>query len=183
MPVDKRPEDGQRVGLVRMLERCRDQFVYYGQEHRQKQDNPALSAELRHAAGSKALVNEGLAHEIERVLAAHAGEDLSALERLADYRFGTLMKGTHYAYARGLTINPSHLPAALDAMKADGYELLAIFGQTDAANVGFIFRLVGEDPRVVALLEANNALVEEKRALKQKLRLLEEAWAELDSEP
>ncbi len=69
-------------------------------------------------------------------------EDLAGLERLADYRFGTLIKGRRYAFARGLTINPTHLPAALDAMEDDGFELVAIFGKTDAENIGFIFKRV-----------------------------------------
>lgn len=34
--------------------------------------------------------------------------DLSSPPPLQDHRFGELIKGEHYAYARGLTINPSH---------------------------------------------------------------------------
>ena len=42
--------------------------------------------------------------------------DLAQPPQLQDHRFGELLKGKHYSYARGLTINPTHLPAALDAM-------------------------------------------------------------------
>jgi len=61
---------------------------------------------------------------------------------LPDYRFGQLIKGKNFAYGRGLTINPIHLPSALDAMLTDGWDLLAIFGKTDSAEVGFIFKRV-----------------------------------------
>ena len=68
--------------------------------------------------------------------------DLSMPPKLADYRFGSLIKGEHFAYARGLTINPTHLPEALDAMYKDGWELMAIFGETDSEKVGFIFKKI-----------------------------------------
>jgi len=68
--------------------------------------------------------------------------DLAEPPCLQDHRFGELMKGRNFAYARGLTINPTHLPAALDAMYDDGWELAAIFGQTDAAKIGFIFKRI-----------------------------------------
>ena len=63
---------------------------------------------------------------------------------LQDHRFGELIKGEHYAYARGLTINPIHLPTALDAMQKDGWELMAIFGETASSKVGFIFKRIKE---------------------------------------
>lgn len=66
--------------------------------------------------------------------------DLAAPPPLQDHRFGELIKGKRYAYARGLTISPTHLPRALDAMKEDGWELMAIFGETDASKIGFIFK-------------------------------------------
>ncbi len=67
-------------------------------------------------------------------------ESLTEPPETPDYRFGRLVKGEKYAYARGLVINPTHLPKALDAMEADGWSLVAIFGETDAENIGFIFR-------------------------------------------
>lgn len=69
-------------------------------------------------------------------------DNLAQPPKMADYRFGSLIKGEHYAYARGLTINPSHLPDALDAMYKDGWELMSIFGETDSAKIGFIFKRV-----------------------------------------
>ena len=66
--------------------------------------------------------------------------DLASPPPLQDHRFGELIKGRRYAYARGLTINPTHLPVALDAMEADGWELMAIFGETHADKIGFIFK-------------------------------------------
>lgn len=68
--------------------------------------------------------------------------DIAEPPRLQDHRFGELFKGKHYAFARGLTINPTHLPTALDAMLEDGWELDQIFGQTDASKIGFIFKRV-----------------------------------------
>lgn len=70
--------------------------------------------------------------------------DLACPPELQDHRFGELIKGEFYAYARGLTINPRHLPRALDAMQRDGWELMAIFGQTDASKIGFIFKKSGD---------------------------------------
>lgn len=61
---------------------------------------------------------------------------------LQDHRFGSMVKGKYYAYAKGLTINPQHLPTALDAMQDDGWQLMSIFGKTDSAEVGFIFKRI-----------------------------------------
>lgn len=66
--------------------------------------------------------------------------DLAAPPPLQDHRFGEMIKGEYYAYARGLTINPIHLPRALDAMQEDGWELMAVFGETTSDKVGFIFK-------------------------------------------
>lgn len=65
--------------------------------------------------------------------------DLSEAPSVPDHRFGEMFKGRHYAYARGLTINPTHLPGALDEMERDGFTLIAIFGQTNSQDIGFIF--------------------------------------------
>lgn len=96
-------------------------------------------------------------------------DDILKLERVQDYRFGSMVKGEHYAFARGLTINPTHLPAALDAMENDGWSLMAVFGEATSANVGFVFRRTGTPRRVQELLEANTALVLENRRLKGEL--------------
>ena len=72
-------------------------------------------------------------------------DKLAELQEVPDYRFGRMLKGKHYAYARGLSINPSHLPQALDAMREDGWKLLSIFGETDSEHVGFIFERVKEE--------------------------------------
>ena len=122
---------------------------------------PADEAKTR----AKALANEELANDMQAALDDEPF-DVLALEKVQDYRFGSLIKGQHYAFARGLTINPTHLPAALDAMKKDGFELVAMFGEATSDKMGFMFRMTGPDPRVQALLEANNKLVEENRELK-----------------
>ena len=67
-------------------------------------------------------------------------DDLAHNPEVPGHRFATFVKGERYAYARGLEINPIHLPTALDAMAKDGWELLAIFGATDSQHVGFIFQ-------------------------------------------
>lgn len=68
-----------------------------------------------------------------------APDDLAHAPEVPHHRFSMFHKGEQYAYARGLEINPIHLPTALDAMAKDGWHLLAIFGQTDSQHVGFIF--------------------------------------------
>jgi hypothetical protein len=68
--------------------------------------------------------------------------DIASPPPLQDHRFGEMIKGKHYAYARGLTINPIHLPVALDAMMEDGWELMAVFGDTKSDRVGFVFKRV-----------------------------------------
>lgn len=75
----------------------------------------------------------------ERVVIDTKPDDLAHAPEVAPHRFSFFHKGERYAYAKGLEINPTHLPVALDAMALDGWHLLAIFGQTDSANVGFIF--------------------------------------------
>ena len=66
-------------------------------------------------------------------------DDLARKPDVPAHRFAIMHKGERYAYAKGLEVNPSHLPKALDAMAKDGWFLLSIFGQTDSAHVGFIF--------------------------------------------
>lgn len=66
-------------------------------------------------------------------------DDLAHAPEVPPHRFSQFIKGERYAYARGLEVNPTHLPIALDEMAKDGWKLLAIFGQTDSASVGFIF--------------------------------------------
>lgn len=135
-----------------MLIRCRAQFERYGREHRGKEDKARaadrhLAGNMKHIAGNtaaqKAETNEKFVSDIDAVLALpeEASHDVLRLDKVADYRFGSLVKGRHYAFARGLTINPQHLPAALDAMQADGYHLLAIFGATDSEKMGFVFKI------------------------------------------
>lgn len=75
----------------------------------------------------------------ERVLVDTAPDDLAHGPEVPPHRFSVFHKGKRYAYARGLEINPAHLPVALDAMADDGWNLIAIFGQTDSKHVGFIF--------------------------------------------
>lgn len=82
----------------------------------------------------------------ERVLVDTAPSDLAHGPEVPPHRFSVFHKGKRYAYARGLEINPAHLPVALDAMADDGWNLLAIFGQTDSKHVGFIFERVSDSP-------------------------------------
>jgi hypothetical protein len=148
----------------------RDEFAFYGREHRAKLV-PGMAPEAVAATMAKAERNENHASRIDAAIAEHLRTaDVTALERIQDYRFGSLVKGKHYAFARGLTINPTHLPAALDAMQADGFTLVSIFGQTDAQSIGFIFRIDGPNPRVDELLAANTALVLANRELRAAMR-------------
>lgn len=95
-----------------------------------------------------------------------APTDLAHGQEVGKHRFTMFTKADNYAYARGLEVSPAHLPLALDAMLADGWELVSLFGQTDAKSVGFVFRWVGPNKRVQELLSANTRLVLENRSLK-----------------
>lgn len=55
------------------------------------------------------------------------------------HRFAMFDKGKGWAYGRGLEISPSHIPAMLDRMEADGYMLVAALG-SQADKVGMIFQ-------------------------------------------
>jgi len=76
----------------------------------------------------------------ERMVIDSHPEDLAHKPEVPPHRFSMFNKGKGWAYARGLEINPSHLPDALDAMEADGWELVSLFGQTESDKVGFIFK-------------------------------------------
>jgi hypothetical protein len=69
-----------------------------------------------------------------------APEDLAHAPEVPHHRFSVFHEAGDYAYARGLEVNPMHLATALDAMAKSGWHLCAIFGQTDAQHIGFIFR-------------------------------------------
>lgn len=75
----------------------------------------------------------------ERVIIDSKPDDLAHAPEVAPHRFSFFHKGERYAYAKGLEINPTHLPVAMDAMALDGWYLCAIFGETDSKNVGFMF--------------------------------------------
>ncbi len=66
--------------------------------------------------------------------------DLSLPPPIPSHRFADWQAGTHYAFARGLNVSPQHLPLALDAMEEAGWSLAAVFGQTDAERIGFLFK-------------------------------------------
>jgi len=102
--------------------------------------------------------------EGEKVVVDTAPHDLAHGPEVGPHKFTIFNKSENFAYARGLEINPSHLPLALDAMLVDGWELVSLFGQTDAKSVGFIFKWVGPNKRVQGLLEANNREIERRRA-------------------
>lgn len=157
--------------LREAIEIARDQFRFYESSHRMK-GTPDGNVEAE--------TNRQLAMKMQMVLDSEP-IDMLQLETIQDYRFGNLVKGEHYAFARGLTINPTHLPAALDAMEADGYHLLAIFGNPNAQEIGFIFRMGGQpvdlvsientrlQKRVSELLQANNREVERRRKVERHL--------------
>lgn len=131
---------------------------------------------------------------------AENDEDLANFEQVPDYRFARLTKGQNYAYARGLLINPAHLPLALDAMLADGWRVMAVFGQTESEKVGFLFErvavadaqvteatldkfmaamagaqadLIKAEWRIIELLNANNKMVETAREQRNRIRRFE----------
>ena len=74
--------------------------------------------------------------------------DLAHAPEVPHHRFSVFHKAGDYAYARGLEVNPMHLPTALDAMAQSDWHLVAIFGATDSQHIGFIFRR-GREPEAV----------------------------------
>jgi hypothetical protein len=104
--------------------------------------------------------------EGEQMIVDTAPDDLAHGLEVGKHRFTMFTKTENYAYARGLEVSPAHLPLALDAMLVDGWELVSLFGQTDAKNVGFIFRWVGTPKRIQDLLESNTKLTLANRALR-----------------
>lgn len=83
--------------------------------------------------------------------------DLAHAPEVPHHRFSTFHKAGEYAYARGLEVNPMHLPVALDAMSKSGWHLLAIFGQTDSQHIGFIFRRSPEPIMIPSFWTAEQA--------------------------
>lgn len=67
-------------------------------------------------------------------------DDLAHAPEVPAHRFSVFHEAGQYAYARGLEVNPIHLPMALDAMARSGWHLLTLFGQTDSQHIGFIFK-------------------------------------------
>jgi hypothetical protein len=67
-------------------------------------------------------------------------DDLAHAPEVPHHRFSSFHEADGYAYARGLEVNPTHLPAALDAMAKSGWHLLTLFGETDTKHIGFIFK-------------------------------------------
>lgn len=55
------------------------------------------------------------------------------------HRFQDFYKSENFAFARGLAVNPIHLPLALEAMQESGWKLVAAFG-CDADKIGFLFK-------------------------------------------
>lgn len=146
------------------VEKARDQFLFYEAQHKAKTLPPAppMTPQAREDTLAKAAVNAELAAVMQAALDSEPF-DVLALEKVQDYRFGTLTKGKHFSFARGLTISPTHLPAALDAMLNDGFKFVCMFGDPTSDKMGLIFEHVGPDPRVQGLLEANTALVLKNR--------------------
>ena len=115
-----------------------------------------------------------------------APHDLAHGPEVPHHRFSTFHEAGEYAYARGLEVNPTHLPVALDAMRKSGWHLVSLFGDTDSKHVGFIFRraasndmtdarriaelmtsLNGAQARINELASENKELVEQNSALKR----------------
>lgn len=111
----------------------------------------------------KNLMGYGLTPDDKPPVVDTQPHDLAHNPEVPPHRFSTFHKGVRYAYARGLEINPIHLPTALDAMAEDGWALLAIFGQTDSQHVGFIFERVTKYPMYAVDLSPPQPASEEFR--------------------
>ena len=145
-PKVAKPEIGNKVSAEReLLAKCKAQFEFYAEQH---------TAKNTIEGDNKARANAGFAEEIGDLLATKPPEDiLNVGEQVADYRFARFIKGDNYAYARGLTINPTHLPKALDAMLVDGWKVLSVFGETDSERIGIIFERVATAAKVLKAFE------------------------------
>ncbi|QHB80509.1 hypothetical protein P6F35_gp76 [Sphingomonas phage vB_StuS_MMDA13] len=175
------------------VEKARDQFAFYETSHREKvTKGPPMTPQARDDTLRKAEVNQQLALEMQAAL-DNEPFDVLALEKVQDYRFASLVKGKRYAFARGLTINPTHLPAALDAMAQDGFELVCAFGEAQSDKMGFLFKRTDPEfnglefahgvgvyaenerlrKRVDELLGANNTEVERRREAERKWKQYE----------
>lgn len=130
-----KPQTGNNMSEEReLLAKCKAQFEFYATQHDSKNTVEG---------DKKARANICFAEEIGELLAKEPPKDvLDVGEQVADYRFARFIKGDNYAYARGLTINPTHLPKALDAMLVDGWKVLSVFGETDSERIGIIFERV-----------------------------------------
>lgn len=83
--------------------------------------------------------NDRLVRAMKKPVLDSQPDDLAHAPEVPHHRFSVFHTHGEYAYARGLEINPIHLPMALDAMQKSGWALLAIFGQTDSQHIGFVF--------------------------------------------
>lgn len=77
-------------------------------------------------------------HGIPDFTAPTDTRDVTNVPDLPPHRFAMFDKGREWAYGRGLEINPSHIPAMLDRMEADGWHLVAALG-VEASKVGMLF--------------------------------------------
>lgn len=66
-------------------------------------------------------------------------DDLAHSPEVPAHRFAHFHKSGRYAYAKGLEVNPIHLPVALDEMEKSGWRLVTMFGATDSKHIGFVF--------------------------------------------
>ncbi len=69
------------------------------------------------------------------------GLDITEVPDMPAHRFAVFDKSDGWAYGRGLEIAPSHIPAMLDRLEADGYMLVSIVG-SQADKIGMMFRRV-----------------------------------------
>lgn len=100
-----------------------------------------------------------------------AASDLAHLPEFPAHRFAAFHKGERYAYARGLEVNPTHLPRVLDQMSKDGWEVAGVFGATDSANIGFLFRRF---PEVLNQVETGAIAIREPAPLQPATGFLAE---------
>lgn len=75
-----------------------------------------------------------------RLRALLPAPDITDVPDIPPHRFAMFDKGEHWALGRGLEIAPVHLPAMLDKMSADGYDVAAVFGGTDITKLAILFR-------------------------------------------
>lgn len=154
-PNASSPMNDMRRAAIWQLKRCMG-ILTKGAELPVADDRPAIPTVPVYVEGLFAVPNVDQPQTMEQIAETYreaakhvnvggvnlaTSRDVTEIEQpeLPPHRFAMFDKGKGWAYGRGLEINPTHIPAMLDRMEADGYTLVAALGSR-ADQVGMIFQ-------------------------------------------